>query len=245
MISRSILGASVLWIAASAFAQPWTPLISLGAGAAIITDAGQSQNFPAAIPGVFEFYNYANDQKTQTPPVLDGFVGAEWHKSPRVALQLGLDYNQPAPYSVNGTLTQGLDAQSANTYTYHYNVSSQQLLVESKLLYMGMGAFHPYLLAGLGAAFNTANTYSTNVPYTESFTRAYQDHTTTAWSYALGTGLDFDITPHIRFGLGYRFADLGEVALGAGTINDVAVTGTLSQTHLYTNEILAQLTALF
>lgn len=64
----------------------------------------------------------------------------------------------------------------------------------------------------------------------------------TAFSYAIGIGIDADLSSHVRIGAGYRFSDLGQIKLGNATIDTTSASGTLSQAHLYTNEILAQLT---
>ena len=74
-----------------------------------------------------------------------------------------------------------------------------------------------------------------------TFTREYSDNTESSFTYSLGLGVDMDITEHLRLGVGYRFADLGKVRLGDAEINTTEVAGTLSQDHLYANEILVQL----
>lgn len=225
--------------------QLWSPVISLGTGTAISQDLGASQNFPSPMPGVFNFYNYSADNGVQSTQLFEGFVGAEWHGIPQWAMQVGVDYSSASDFSANGNLTQGIDVPSENTYTYNYDISTRQWLLETKWLYLGFGAIHPYFLAGAGESFNNASDYQTNVPFTETFTRDYQDANAKSFSYALGVGVDVAMNAHLRFGLGYRFADLGRVTLGAASVNGSAVDGTLSQNHLYLNEILGQVTAVF
>lgn len=220
----------------------WHPIIAIGAGTSTSTSVGKSQNFPIQNPSTDQFYNYSANQPTQTSSLFDGFLGAEFNLRPNWALQVGVDYNQASPYSAKGTLLQGADIESADSYTYHYGVLTKQLLIEGKLLYTVKERYHPYVLGGLGAAFNKAYNYYTNVPPFLTFTRMYQDNTVTAFSYAIGFGIDVDLTSHFRVGAGYRFADLGQVKLGNAMIDTTNVNGTLSQTHLYTNEILAQFT---
>ena len=136
-------------------------------------------------------------------------------------------------------------SHSTYTYTYSYSISSQQLLLETKLLNTSFGPYHPYVLAGAGVAFNQASDYQTSVPYSQSFTRMYQDNSNTSFSYALGTGLDMDLTEQVRLGVGYRFTDLGRVRLGDASIDGTPVGGTLAQRHLYAHELLAEVTWLF
>ena len=49
----------------------------------------------------------------------------------------------------------------------------------------------------------------------------------------------------MRLGVGYRFASLGKAQLGSALIDVTPVAGTFSQSHLYTNEALVQLTWIF
>ena len=101
---------------------------------------------------------------------------------------------------------------------------------------------YPYVLLGLGGSFNTASNYATNVPPFLTFTRLYANNTSNAFAFRVGLGFDVNITPHTRVGLAYRFADLGSVQLGAATIDNIKAAGTLSQSNLYANEVLAQFT---
>jgi hypothetical protein len=45
-------------------------------------------------------------------------------------------------------------------------------------------------------------------------------------------------------GIGYRFADLGNVSLGSGYVDVTPFTPVLAQQHLYAQEVLAQLSYL-
>jgi opacity protein-like surface antigen len=222
--------------------RTWHLVISTSGGIAKSSDAGKSQNFPIQNPATDEFYTYTANRASQTSALFGGFLGIEWLLRPNWSLQTGIEYNQPSAFSGQGTLAQGADIASQNSYTYQYNISNQQVLAEAKLLYNFKERLHPYVLLGLGAAFNRANGFGTNVPPFLAFTRQYSNNTQSSFSYAAGLGVDADITAHARIGVGYRFTDLGKVALGSATIDNTNVSGTLSQSHLYTNEVLAQLT---
>ncbi|SRR5579883_338522 len=219
----------------------WRPILTLGGGSAFATDVGQSQNFPIVDPATDEFYNYAASSNTQTATFYQGFIGAERPLCSNGLIQLGLEYNQVAPFTAKGILTQGVDVPSENSYNYSYNVIPRQLLVETKLLYTLQQIVHPYFLVGLGISLNKAYSYGTDAPPLLTFTRMYANHSNTAFSYALGLGVDADVCPHVRVGAGYRFSDYGPVKLGNATIDTSNVAGTLTQSHLYINEILAEI----
>lgn len=220
----------------------WHPIATIGGGVSISSDIGESKNFPILNPTTDEFYYYTINSATQTSGLLDAFLGAEWNLRPNWALQAGIGYNQASPFSASGTFVQGADVETEDTYNYRYGILLRQLLIEGKLLYSIKEYFHPYVLVGLGAAFNKAYNYYTTVPRFLTFTRMYSNNSTTSFSYALGIGLDYDVTSQIRLGLGYRFADLGKVELGSAVIDTTSVSGTLSQSNLYTNEVLVQFT---
>lgn len=69
----------------------------------------------------------------------------------------------------------------------------------------------------------------------------YANNTVTAFSYAVGAGFDYNLNSSLQLGLGYRFSDLGKAQLGQATIDTTQVPGTLGLTHIYNNELLAQL----
>ena len=221
----------------------WHAVVSLGGGAAISSDIGRSQTVPIVNPITDEFFVYTANRPTQTGVMFDSFIGSEWAFATNWALQMGLGYNQTGRFHASGSLLQGADMQSADLYSYHYTILTRQLLAESKLLYQLRDRYLPYLLLGLGTAFNDASNYETNVPPFLTFTRQYQNNSNqTSFSYTVGTGIDVTIAEHFRLGVGYRLADFGPIELGGATIDTTRVSGTLSQTHRYTNEILAQIT---
>ncbi len=219
----------------------WTPFISFGGGSFNTSDIGESQYFPITDPIVEEYYQYQPHSSSQTRGLFDVFLGTEWTLSPWWALQTGLDYSKTGTFHVDGTFVEGADPHSEDTFGYQYKFTTQQLFAETKLLF-GNGHFRPYITAGIGGAANAANDYSTTVPPFLTFTREYGDNTNIAFAYNVGAGIDFALDSHLRVGVGYRFASLGKVSLGNANIDDVAVSGTLSQDKLYSNEFLAQLT---
>lgn len=228
----------------SCWACNWYPIITIGAGGISSSKLARSQSFQIVNPIVDSFYYYTPNQGTQTNGILDGFIGFEWRLGTKAGLMLqgGLGYDQAASFTVKGSLIQGADVGSEDKFTYQYNVILRQLLLEGKLLASFASYYHPYLFAGVGAAFDSASNFSTNVPYYLTLTRAYSSNNSTEFSYSVGFGIDMDLDAIFRIGIGYRFADYGNISLGKAVIDTTPVSGTLSQSNVYTNEILAQLT---
>jgi opacity protein-like surface antigen len=218
-------------------------IISLGGGAALSSDTGASKNFPSNNPITTENYDYDAIHNTQSAGLFNIFLGREWYLKRNFDVQAGLSYYYLGSLKATGHVTQGMDAPSSDTYHYDYEIQNQQLLVETKWLYV-YKKYHPYLLVGLGASFNRAKDFDVHIPNFTAFSREYSGHSTTSFTYDVGVGLDYDVNPFTRLGLGYRFADLGKAKLGSAVIDTTSVSGTLSQSHLYTNELLIQLTFL-
>jgi opacity protein-like surface antigen len=247
--ARLILG---LLCAPFAYATPvveyfknssWHPIMTVTTGTVFNANAGQSKNIPAH-DGIISFYNYAAKHSIQTQALFGGSLGIEFLLRPQWSLQTSLGYYQPSDLKAKGVVTQGVDLPSSDKYSYQYSIKGQQLLAEAKLLY-DYRHYHPYLTVGMGVAWTTAKDYTINIqpPFT-AMSNQFSNHTSTNFSYSVGFGLDRDITDHTRIGVGYRFSDLGQARTGNGIINVVSTTNTLSQAHLYLNELQAQITFL-
>ena len=234
----------ILFALQQANAAAFVPVISLGTGLGIYGNLGRSQSFPILNPITDEYYDYTPQTESQSNAIYDFFIGGEWRWQ-HWGVQPGIGYSQIGiPYQVTGNFLQGADAQSSDTYQYQYKVSSKQLMAEAKLFYTYKKYWNPYLFLGVGEAFNAAYGYMTTVPPFLTFTREYQDKRINAFSYALGVGLDINLSRRVRFGFGYRYVNAGKSQLGPATIDGTSVSGTLNQKTIYTNEVLAQLSFL-
>lgn len=226
------------------------PATSIGGGPLFLTQIAQTQTFPPPNPQEDELYRYQTNQSSSVAGFFDLFLGLEQHLTlqhinDKINIQYGLNYHQPSVLSLRGSFEQGLDAISANEYTFQYQATPHQLLAEAKVLYQTDTRLSPYFFAGLGSSINSAGQYNTSTPAFLTFTRTYQNQTTYAFSYAIGLGADWQIEPSWRFGAAWRFNDFGKVSLGPSTINSQQISGTLSRSNLYANEVLFQLTKIW
>jgi opacity protein-like surface antigen len=233
---------SLLMVSATSFAENccedfFRPVIALSAGLAFTSDAGKSDDFPLYSSN----YDYDAEHNTQNRGVAGGFVGVEFPVYQNWAMQTGFAYYQTTSFKASGDLTQGIDPQSAQTYDYHYSIMSRQFLIESKLLTKVYKRFHPYVSVGLGVASNVAKGYEVDYDPLRDFTPLYEDKTTTSFTYNVGVGVDYALTENLRFGVGYRFTDLGKAGLGDGELQKTPIAETLEQSHLYAQELLFQL----
>ena len=105
----------------------WNYFISLSAGVAATSGIGESKTFPAAPPGSDEYYIYTAYKPNQSSLLLDAFLGVEGRLNPYWMMQVGFDFGQISPYTANGSLVQGVDAASQDTYSYRYSVYGQTI----------------------------------------------------------------------------------------------------------------------
>lgn len=224
---------------AFALTSGWHAAAAIGIGGAMAPKTTESKNYPLT-DGTY--YNYNAITRQQTASFVDGFLGAEYDFSENWGLQFGAGYNQPTVYHAKGTLTQGT-VSSSSSYNYAYNIIVRQLMGEMKLLFAVKDQFIPYLFAGAGSAYNTAYHFNTTVP-AGTVTREYSKNTSSSFTYSAGFGLDLMLSSQMRIGVGYRFADFGQVALGNATINGTKAPGSTISSRLYANEFLAQVTFL-
>lgn len=214
------------------------PVFTFTTGASI-SQLGHSQSFT---PLDLCHYNYTPSDSNTTTMLWGGFVGAEVKRSPSWRFIVGLGYYQPNSLSTKGALTQGADPASDDTYRYSYQTQSQQLLAEGKLYWIAKEKIQPFLMVGIGGAFNKSSDYQTSVPPFLEFTPAFSNHTQTRFSYAVGPGIDISLSKSFRIGVAYRFTDLSAANTGSAQIDEIPISSTLKQSHLYANQILAQFT---
>lgn len=225
-------------------AMPWWlhPVMTISGGIAT-AQVGRTQTL--TMDDDFTTYAYAKNGAYSSKMIWGTFIGTEIPLHPDWALQLGFGYYQPASFSSGtGILTQGIDESSSDQYPYSYQVISRQLLAEGKLLWRVKERFHPFATLGLGAAFNYAYNYTVTIPPFTAFSPQFTSHSNTAFSYSVGAGMDIDINKNWRIGGGYRYTDLGKTKLGAGLIDATPFTSTLTQSNLYAQEVMANITYL-
>ncbi len=186
--------------------------------------------------------HYTNTNASTTVADAGAFLGIERMVSDKLWVQLGVSGYVDSQISPEGHVW--LFASPAfDTLSYSYNVHHTRIMAEGKFLttFKDYQSFHPYLSWGLGAAFNQAQNYQETALIAGAVpTVPFANHTNTSFTWGVGAGVDYTLNPHVRLGVGYQFADLGSVSLGATPA--ATNTETLSFPHLYTNQLRFQFT---
>jgi opacity protein-like surface antigen len=222
----------------------FNPILSLGGGM-LHKPTNSTSYFPADNPTQDFFYNYHGDTNYQNVALFDIFLADQWWITPLLSAQAGFEYVQSNSIQQKGVLTQGVDNQSSDNFAYKYNVVSRQLLLTGKLFYQIAPRWYPFIMGGMGWAFNSASDFSTTVPPYLMTTKEFTGNTASSFTYSVGVGMDFEFTKTLRFGLGYRYANLGRITLGSPTLDAQASSGRISQNATYANELVAQFTYIF
>lgn len=214
------------------------PVFIFSAGASI-TQAGKSQSFA---PLDLCRYTYTPKRANSTNMLWGGYIGSEIKRTSSWQLITGFSYYQQNSLIRKGSLIQGADPASYDTYSYSYQIQTQQLLAEGKLYWVTQERIQPFLLIGIGAAFNKVSDFQTSVPPFLEFTPVFSNHSQTNFTYAMGSGIDISLSKSFRLGVAYRFTDLGLANTGRAQIDGIPISSTLKQSHLNANQILTQFT---
>lgn len=209
-------------------------------GGIVYAQVGQSETFPIIDSS---HYDYSASTGYMNSAVVGIFGGSEFHNRV-MAIQIGLGYYQPLGFTGKGIVTQGVTPLSSNRFDYDYTIIPHQLLAETKLLFLADQCFHPYASLGAGMSFNTATNYQVDIPKFLTFSPEFPINTSNVFSYSLGFGMDFDMSKNVRVGVGYRYSSFGKWNFGAGNIDGVPISNTLSQSNMTAQEGIAQLTYL-
>jgi opacity protein-like surface antigen len=224
---------------------PKNVVFSLNAGNNIAIQAGAQQSLDDG------YYNYSPSSAAKQSAFLGGFFGIEYELTQDLTLQVGVALSNVAPLTVTGT--NSVSSGSPTIYAYNYTVKSHQFFAEARLLKTFAQNYHVYGLLDIGRSFTSTSHYQTNLtstPGTADLTPTFADQNNSSFAYGLGVGVERDLIKHLRFGVGYRLLSLGRADLGGGTEYDntgtaIATTDPLTQSDLYVQQLVAQLTYRF
>jgi opacity protein-like surface antigen len=170
-------------------------------------------------------------------------TGLRWQQERRYfpSYSLGLRYQNWFQQQIDGSITQYSDPEFVN-YSYTLNTSSNVFSVFSKINLVKLQRFLPYASIGLGSSINKTGRY-TEQAYPGIVARIdspdFNSHSSTQFSYNLGTGLDYQLNQQMLMSLGYEYQDLGAVRSGYGQFPWSSER--LSQNRYQTSTVLVSL----
>lgn len=218
------------------FEKPWAWVATIGAGP-IFENAGKTQTFYSA-PEIEKTYNANRTSHTLVGGEL--FLGIQKSLKHQLAGQLGLAVTATDSANLSGNIWDDADLKF-NNYTYNYKIRHSHVALKGKLIADKGFVFNPWLSGSLGVGFNQARDFSNTPKIFQAVVMPnFTNHTTTAFTYTVGAGVERNLNDHWRVGVGYEFTDWGKSGLSRApgqTLN----TG-LAVSHVYTNGVLFNLT---
>lgn len=215
----------------SAYNNSWRPVATLSAGPAwSAPGATQTIYLQPELPESF-------NANTTTEIFADGeiFLGLQHLLTSHLQSQIGLTLAGTTAIPLNGDIWQDADP-NFNNLTYDYKISHTHVAAKGKLLTTVYPWVQPYVSASLGIGFNHAYNYTSASKLFEVLPEpGFAAHTTTAFTYTLGLGLQRELSRHWFIGIGYEFANWGKTTLSAAT-GQLSNNG-LNLNHVYTHEL--------
>jgi hypothetical protein len=177
--------------------------------------------------------SYSESSDSTSSSFVSVGAGYQWNnlfaRLPQIAVNFGASAYF-TNYNLSGTNSPFINIGHFDTLSYYTKDSSYALLFEPKIIYERY-QLQPYLLGGLGVAWNKMSNYSetpTNsllsaVPMPKPFT----NRTTANVAYELGLGMQTSVYKikdkgNLAFFADYRFMDWGKMQLGASPLQTTA-----------------------
>jgi opacity protein-like surface antigen len=219
-------------------------VVSLGGGATF-QNVGQTQNV-SLTPSFPNTWAAAPSNSTLATGEL--FMGLQSPLGENLKGQWGLAFRSSSHADLSGVIfNPGLNQ---NTYDYRYQLQHNALSLKGKLLLGDLFSslapknhfsLIPWVSASVGLALNRATGYSdASLGSGQASLAEFGNKTTSSFTYALGAGVQYPFNTHWQVGLGYEFADWGASSLGADPTQ--TGSGSISQSHWYTNSVLLNVT---
>ncbi|MDF1828408.1 MAG: SPOR domain-containing protein [Legionellaceae bacterium] len=200
------------------------------------SDAGKTQ-IVTVQPDIQSTYVKTNS--TRAVAVGEIYAGYEQFIADNYKAQFGVAVQAASNLDLTGDVLIDSDPNFNNMF-YTYSINHLAFALKGKLLSahdtQRFFALRPYLSGSVGLGFNQSHKFGLNAKIFEQVVPPlFKSHTTTAFTYTLGAGLQKRVSPDWIVGVGYDFADWGKSNLAAATGQTFG--GGLALNHVYMNEL--------
>lgn len=213
--------------------MPWVTSLSVGPA---WSENGTNQRLTLA-PEAEKLYtaNHSNNALVNG----EFFIGLQRALPFNLLGQGGLVVAATSSARMGGHIWDDLDPRFDN-YSYRYSVQHTHVGVKGVLLYERGYWVTPWLSGSVAAGFNNAHGFDNTPLIFEAVKNAnFASHTTTAFSYTVGAGVQKRIGSNYQVGIGYQFADWGKNRLGSSL--GQTTNARLGSNHLCTNGFLVSI----
>lgn len=190
------------------------------------------------------FYVQPQTQRTYTANQLNQifangelFFGIQHNLSSTMQGRIGLEFALTSPATYSGDIWDDANPEF-NNFTYQYQVMHSHVALKGVLLddEFEFGVT-PYISGGAGLGINRAGSYTNTPTIPEAVTEPnFESHTSLAFAYTIGFGVQRALDEHWLVALGYEGANWGNNHLDASP-GQLLGSG-LALNHVYTNGVL-------
>ncbi len=159
---------------------------------------------------------------------------------------LGAAYTYYSPSTINGDIQQ--DSVGLAQWAYQYQLARQTLMLQGKVDLYRWGNLMPFISAAAGYSFNSTRDFqANNAPGTaepSTVFPAYGDLKKHYFTYAIGTGLDYQLRHNLQLSVSYQYGNAGyaQTANEQKSIPGFFESGTYLKNSLKSNDIGLSLT---
>ena len=209
-----------------------TKVVTVSGGPAWF-NARNSQTFTT--PTQFSFVSRSRDHAIGSFEI---FFSLQHQLNYNLFGQLGFAGAYSGNAKVDGHLTENFEG-SLYTYPFTYMLKHGRVSLKGALFTQCYQYLQPYVSSSIGIAFNQSYNFSApSTLYPNLRAPVYPNNTNSGFVYTLGTGLQTLITPNLKGGIGYEFADWGKSHL---SVTSNQLVRALRLDHLYTNQVVVSL----
>lgn len=171
------------------------------------------------------------------------FWGCQRALTPQLFGQLGVDIAATTFAHFSGNVWQDANPEF-NNFLYKWKAQDTRFALKGKLIKEN-SFYHlsPYLHGSIGVGLNRASNYQSYPYIFEALPEPnFKSHTTAAFTYSVGAGIQRALNNHMQVGVGYEFIDWGKNAFSRAP--EQTMGNGLSLDHFYTNGLMFTLTYL-
>lgn len=171
------------------------------------------------------------------------FLGMQIPITPNFLSQVGVAVAGGLEAPLAGNIWEDQDPDF-NNYTYKYKVNHGHLALKAKISTDTNTVVQPYVSGSIGVGVNKSHGFSISpIIYEEVPAPNFTSANDSGMVYTAGLGVQTSYNENWQVGLGYEFADWGNLELGRAP-GQTRNTG-LGANHLYTHELQFSITYVF
>lgn len=216
-----------------------SPFLTLSLGPTL-TAGSESESFHLQ-PDIAK--TYKSNRKPLAFGAAEMFVGMQIPVMPNFLGQVGVAVVGGLDAPLHGNIWEDEDPDF-NNYTYKYKVNHAHIAVKGKISTDTNTVVQPYVSGSIGTGVNKSHGFTiTPIIFEEVPAPAFTTGRDSGLVYTAGIGIQTSYNEHWQAGVGYEFADWGNLTLGRAP--GQTVNPGLGSNHFYTHELQFSLTYVF